>query len=217
MYSNAHILILHDCLFAAECLSLGLSADPNMCVVDLMAYEEANFTMTHRPVDIVLIHLAAPWPAVLRPAAEINAEVPGAKIVILGVPPGESHMIDCIKSGALAWLPKSASLQEVRRTLANINEGKLIYAPRLTYRMFRCLSELSANGQLTEGLGATMLTGREMEVMELLADEKSNEQIAASLHLSVHTVKKHVHNILERLQIRSRSQLLERPDLSNES
>ena len=216
MRSNIHVLIAHDCLFAAECLAIGLTADPHICVAHV-AEAEAVATATDQLPDIVLIYLTSPWPAPLRLAGEINAQTPASKIILLGVPLGENYILDCIKTGAKGWLHKSTSLREVHLTLKNINEGHFIYSPRLTNSMFRCLCELAATGPLIESLGSAALTAREIQVMELLAEDKSNQQIAARLHLSVHTVKKHVHNLLAKLQVCHRDQLVQTADVSRET
>ena len=212
---QSRVLIVHDCLFAAESLSLGLSADPDIRVVDIVLAEGAIATATELVPDAILVYLTSPWPESLRVATAINARVPTANIILLGVPAGHSFILDSIKAGAKAALPKSASLQEVLRTLININKSSFSCSPQITHVMFRHLYELSLANAGAENVSAT-LTPRELEVVELLAENKSNQEIAASLHLSVHTVKKHVHNLLRKLRLRHRTQLVHAAESSGD-
>jgi DNA-binding NarL/FixJ family response regulator len=204
--SKIDAAIVYDCLFAAECLATGLATDPGICVTALVqAGHTRVLELDHLP-DIFVIYLTSPWPAPVQIMTEIRDQTPAAKVLLLGVPHDESSILDCIRAGACGWLHKSASLHEVCSSLADINEGKIIYPPSLTYRMFCRLYELASTSALTTS-NAAPLSAREVQVMELLGQNKSNQEIAASLHISVHTVKKHVHNLLAKLQIRHRDEL----------
>jgi DNA-binding NarL/FixJ family response regulator len=203
------VVIVYDCLFAAECLAIGLAADPGISVVAFTEEEAALSKLTDQTPDSIVIYLTSPWPGPLQLTSEINTRIPAAKIILLGVPLDDSYILDCIKAGAKGWLHKSASLQQIRETLTNTNESEGVWAPRLANIMFRCLCELAATGSPNENTGPATISTREMQVMELLAEHKSNEEIAALLHLSVHTVKRHVHNLLTKLQLRHRTQLVQ--------
>jgi DNA-binding NarL/FixJ family response regulator len=201
------VLIASDSQLSAECLSLGLSTAPHVSVVAVTGEEEVVAkTMEHLP-DILLVHFPSEWPTALRLAGDVTAGVPECKVILVGVPSGESEIIACIEAGARGWLPQSVSLEDLKVVIQKVNEGEIVCSPRVAHSMFRRLSELAANSPVTEGFGSSALTARELQIMELLAEEKSNQQIAADLHLSVPTVKKYVHNILEKMQLSSRAQL----------
>jgi len=204
--SIPRVLIAYDSLYSAECLSLALSTAA-ISVVDMVEGPKALTKVVRYSPDILVIQILSDWHQALRLCGNATVSLPGLKVLLLGLPQGEENAIECIKAGAMGWLHSSASLNEIKRTIEYINEGKLTCPPKLAYQMFGCLGELAATYSPTGSITSQYLTTREKQVMALLAQEKTNEQIANALHVSTHTIRKHVHKIFQKLQISSRAQL----------
>jgi DNA-binding NarL/FixJ family response regulator len=129
---------------------------------------------------------------------------PNAKIVILGSPDTLSNVLNCIEAGASGYVSKRESLQGLAQALQQCVVGEMPISNDLTVMAFSRLAELSRRSGKIEML-ESRLTLREITVVKLIADGQTNKQIADSLSLSVHTVKNHVHNILEKLAIQTRA------------
>ena len=206
LISSIRVVIGSESLIAGECLSLGISAMPGFEVAGVAGKGEPMGALMERLPHLVALYFPSNQGMALQLTREITDHTPGTKVILLGLDDSEAAPLDGIEAGASGWLARSASLGDLRLLLGKVSEGEVVCSPRLAYKMFERVSELAANSLLSEG-AASALTMREMEVMELIAQDKSNEQIAAQLCLSVHTVKRYVHSLLEKLRVGSRGQL----------
>jgi two-component system nitrate/nitrite response regulator NarL len=99
---------------------------------------------------------------------------------------------------------KDASFDEFFATIRAVADGAEVLPPALTNTLFSQIARGAASGNSASILESVRLTGRERQVVELLGEGLSNKEIAARLQIAVHTVKSHVHNVLEKLALRSR-------------
>jgi DNA-binding NarL/FixJ family response regulator len=99
---------------------------------------------------------------------------------------------------------KDATFEEFFSTIRAVARGVQVLPPELTNSLFDQIVRSAIGGSRTRTIEAVRLTARERQVVELLGDGLSNKEIAKRLHIAVHTVKSHVHNVLEKLSLRSR-------------
>jgi len=118
-------------------------------------------------------------------------------------------MAQCVASGASGCLLEDASLDELKLSIDRLVSGEHVCSPQLVSAMFRQLVELSRDSIVAERAGEVNLTPRERQILQLMAERMSNQAIADSLSLSLYTVKNHVHNILEKLQVDDRFDAIE--------
>jgi DNA-binding NarL/FixJ family response regulator len=137
---------------------------------------------------------------------EICALTQQIKTIVVGVPDAEEDILDCIeRNGAAGYLLASGSLEELFTNIRAIMKGETLCSPRIAslafHRMSRLARQMRASVPPTTG---TCLTHREAEIVKLIEENLSNKEIAARLHIEVSTVKNHVHNILDKLQLPNR-------------
>ena len=130
------------------------------------------------------------------------------KIVAFAVPSDEHAILACIEAGAAGYVPRESSLDELVETVECVARGEGRCSPKLTASLFRRVAVL-ANGP-DPLRSQDVLTPRERQIVELIGQGLSNREIAGKLSIEVATTKNHVHNILEKLRLNRRSQVLAR-------
>lgn len=147
--------------------------------------------------DVVLMDFRLPDGEGTKAAAQIKAECPETKVVMLTAEVHESIVLEAIEAGCSGYLLKNAKLEEVFDAVLAANAGEALISPAI---LARVLPKLRSG---TGGLGF-QLSRREMEVLRLLSEGRSNQSIAEVLVLSPNTVRNHVQRILEKLGAHSK-------------
>jgi DNA-binding NarL/FixJ family response regulator len=136
-------------------------------------------------------------------AREILATEPGLRLCVLAVSEREPDVIASVLAGVRGYLLLDASPDRLVRSLATVAGGGALIAPRMAARLLSAFAALPG-GPAPLHDGPDALTEREREILTMVAGGASNRQIAEELWISPHTVKVHVHNILEKLRVRNR-------------
>ena len=152
--------------------------------------------------DLVLMDINMPVMSGLEAIRLIKAENPEVKIVVLTVSDEDEKLFEAIKSGADGYLLKSLESDEFFHLLTGLPRGETPISPLLAAKI------LQEFAHLQRGKGEETLTEREQEVLRLLAQGALNKEIAAALVISENTVKYHVKNIMEKLHLRNRGQVI---------
>lgn len=158
--------------------------------------------------DIVLYDIGRSDDAALAEIRQFSETWEG-KLVALGLDEVEEKILRFVEAGAAAYVLKEVSVEELVRTLKRLGDGETVCSPKLALSMFSRLAHLARARRREENLEAFDLTMREMEILRLVARGLSNKEIARDLCLSFHTVKNHVHNILDKLKVEHRSQAVD--------
>ncbi len=154
--------------------------------------------------DVLLLDLRIPEPDGVRVTAEVVAQQPDVRVLILSASGEQKDVLEAVKAGASGYLVKSASRAELLDAVERVGEGDTVFTPGLAGLVlgeYRRLSETPAQADSPE------LTPRETEVLRLVAKGMSYKQIADQLVLSHRTVQNHVQNTLRKLQLHNRVQL----------
>ncbi len=146
--------------------------------------------------DVIILDIAMPGGG-LSAAREIAAACPATRIVMLTVSEDEDDLLAAVKAGASGYVLKGAGAGELVRVIRSVHAGEVYVAPALAWGMLRELRSprTSPYDELTE---------REREVLELVAEGLSNQEIGDRLGLAEKTIKHYMTNILGKLQVRSR-------------
>lgn len=152
--------------------------------------------------DIVLLDMATPESFDVVPDIREIADPP--KIVALAVPNAEGDLLACAEAGIAGYVTRDDSLDTMIDAIEAVARGELRCTPRLAAALFERVSALSSSTR--EPMPEDRLTPREREIVGLIDDGYSNKAIALRLHIELPTVKNHVHNILEKLQVRGRGE-----------
>jgi two-component system nitrate/nitrite response regulator NarL len=152
--------------------------------------------------DVILVDQAMPaGGATIR---DLLALMPSPKVLALGVAETEGDVIACAEAGASGYVAREASLDELVAAVESVGRGELLCSPRAAASLMRRVA-LRAAGNV-EPIPANRLTIREVQIVRLIEQGLSNKEIASRLGIEVATVKNHVHNVLEKLQVHRRAE-----------
>ena len=178
--ADARFSICSEVADAAEAVQAAVSKQPDICLLDIRMPGSG---------------LAAAW--------EIAARLPRAKIVMLTVSDDDTDLFTALRAGAHGYLLKGASGDQIRCAIHAAASGEIIFGAQLAARMLACFTAATAPSP-----PFPQLTGRERQVLDLLAQGRANTAIATRLSLSHKTVRNHVSNILAKLQVTDRAQAI---------
>ncbi len=157
--------------------------------------------------DVVLMDIRMPKINGIEAARQMKDIAPSAKIIILTISDEEEDLFEAIRAGASGYLLKDIPLDEVAEAVRSVHGGQSLINPSMAGKLlseFATLARRDAEDEPAKHAPAPKLTDREMEVLRLVARGMNNRDIAKELFISENTVKNHVRNILEKLQIHSR-------------
>jgi DNA-binding NarL/FixJ family response regulator len=156
--------------------------------------------------DVVLMDVRMPRSSGIEACRTIKAVVPSAKIIILTMSDEEEDLFEAIRAGASGYLLKDIPLDEVSEAVRAVHGGQSLISPTMAGKLLTEFATLAKRDseEPPQQLPAPKLTDREMQVLKLVARGMNNRDIAKELFISDNTVKNHVRNILEKLQIHSR-------------
>lgn len=154
--------------------------------------------------DIVLLDIAMPGLTGIDAARLIRTASPRTGIVMLTVHADEEFLFEAIKAGAMGYLLKDASPEELMRAIRLIHAGEGLLAPSMAAKVIREFARTREARDLAGVLNP--LTQREVQILQHVAEGLANKEIARKLSISERTVKNHLSNIMEKLHVNSRTQ-----------
>src|SRR5437762_13091507 len=154
--------------------------------------------------DVVLMDVRMPRVSGIEATRTIRDVIPTAKILMLTVSDEEDDLFDAIKAGANGYLLKEISIEEVADAIRSVVQGQSLISPSMASKLLNEFNTLAKQADEKPRLQAPRLTTRELEVLKLVAQGMSNRDVAEALFIAENTVKNHVRNILEKLQLHSR-------------
>ncbi|HEU4911474.1 MAG TPA: response regulator transcription factor [Actinomycetes bacterium] len=153
--------------------------------------------------DIVLMDVRMPRRSGIEACTAIKEVVPSAKIVMLTISDEEADLYEAIKAGASGYLLKEISIDEVASAIRSVAGGQSLISPSMASKLLSEFATMIKKDERQQ-VPAPRLTDRELEVLKLVAKGLNNRDIAKELFISENTVKNHIRNILEKLQLHSR-------------
>ena len=204
---RVRILLADDHTVVRKGLRLLLESVPGYEVVAEAAsgHEAALLAEKNRP-DVVVMDVAMPVLNGIEAARQITAKLPGTAIVFLSMHGDESYVLRGLKAGARAYLLKDSAETDLLQAVKAVSEGKAFFSPAIS----KLLVEDYMRQMRERGVDDSfeLLTAREREVLQLLAEGKSNKEAAGVLNLSLHTIETHRANILQKLNLHGQAELI---------
>ncbi len=177
-----------------------LGADGDFEIEDVDDGDQAIERMTADPFDVVLLDVRMPGRSGVEVCAEIKAIAPTTGIIMLTASDEEADLYESIRAGASGYLLKDGSTyDQVAEAVRVVAGGQSLISPAMATKLLDEFVQMSR-----DPVQSTSLTARELEVLRLVARGMSNRDIAKELYISENTVKNHIRNILEKLQMKSR-------------
>ena len=152
--------------------------------------------------DVILMDVRMPKRSGIEACVAIKEVAPTARIIMLTVSDEEADLYDAVKNGASGYLLKDSSIDEVAQAIRVVADGQSLISPSMAIKLLDEFKQMSRADR--QQVPSPRLTDRELEVLKLVAQGLNNREIAKRLFISENTVKNHVRNILEKLQLHSR-------------
>ncbi len=203
------LLIVNEIRLMGNVIVAALEDEPDIEVAACVTtYDEAIQVVRENEVDVALVSTRLPDHGGLRLTNAINDLAPSTKVLALGLTEEKKRVLRYVEAGAAGYVLKDDSLEDLIEIVRATQEGRVFVSPEIAAAMMERLSDLA---QMFAGVennitDTTALTSREVEVLELISKGFTNYQIAQHLVIEVGTVKNHVHNILEKLNVSSRGE-----------
>lgn len=154
--------------------------------------------------EVALIDIGMPDKDGLEVTKTLHQALPQLKIIILGLVDLTDEIMACIEAGASGYVLKESSFEYLVQTIRSVYRNEAFCSPRMAASIFSRIAELTTEIKEQIPSSAVNLTKRELDVINLIAEGLSNKEIAEKLFIETQTVKNHVHNILEKLQLHNR-------------
>jgi NarL family two-component system response regulator LiaR len=201
MTSSIRILIVDDHAIVRKGIRALLSTEKDVEIVGEAGdgAEAVALAKTLVP-DVVLMDLVMPKMDGIEATRQITAQLQGVRILVLTSFAADDKVFPAIKAGALGYLLKDSGPDELVQAIHHVHQGEPSLEPSIARKVLQELSHPPQNPPTSDPL-----TGREVEVLRLVAQGRSNREIAGQLVISEMTVRTHVSNILSKLQLASRT------------
>jgi len=200
---SVRVIIVDDQELFRRGLTMLLAAEPDIEVVGEAGDGQAGVALAESAApDVVLLDVRMPRLSGIEACQAIKELVPSAKLIMLTVSDEEADLYEAVKSGASGYLLKDSSIEQVAQAVRVVADGQSLISPSMAVKLIDEFKALSRPDP--QGSGALRITDRELQVLRLVATGMNNRDIAAELFISENTVKNHVRNILEKLQLHSR-------------
>ena len=199
------LILIDDNRLMREGIAVMIRTQPGFKVLAASAdVDEALAKAREARPDVILVDFGLEDHDSVSLTATVHAEIPGARVIIMGLLPIQEDVAMYVRAGASGFIMKDASFDDFFATIRAVAGGAEVLPQALTNSLFSQIARNAAGGSKVRIMEAVRLTNRERQVIELLGEGLSNKEIATRLHIAVHTVKSHVHNVLEKLALRSR-------------
>ena len=205
------VLVVDDQSLIRRGLAVILAMEPDIDVVGQAAdgEEAVQVALRERP-DVVLMDLQMPRLGGVAATRAIAADLPGTQVVVLTTFDTDELVFEAIRAGAQAYLLKDAPESEVLETIRAVHRGESHLSPNIARKVmeqFRLLPAGAPPPKEDDAASLDALTAREERILGLIAEGKSNKEIAKTVFLAEGTVKNYVSRIMEKLHARTRTEL----------
>lgn len=203
------VVLAEDHQVIRRAFAATLSLEPDITVVGEAAdgVEAIEMVRAWRP-DVVLMDLQMPRGGGIAAIRRIVAEYPNTQIIVLTTFDTDDLVLEAVSAGAHAYLLKEASEQEILATIRAVKRGESGLSPRIARTVLDGLRSLQPASETSgEEPPAEPLTAREERILALVAEGRSNRNIAETVFLAEGTVKNYVSRIMEKLNVQSRTEL----------
>jgi two-component system, NarL family, nitrate/nitrite response regulator NarL len=203
------VLIAHDVRLMGSLIALALKNEPDVEVVGCATTIDEALELAPQ-CDLALVRSSMSESGAYELTSAIAKQYPSVKVIVTGVPESELVIVKYIEAGASGYVLENDSVEQLLMTIRAVYSGAGVISPSMVAVLMSRVAQLTEQGRTADqgdGAAATALpnlTAREREVLELVARGLSNPEIAERLTLELGTVKNHVHNILDKLNVSSR-------------
>jgi DNA-binding NarL/FixJ family response regulator len=201
MESKIRVLLADDHIVLREATAELVNHQPDMVVVGQASTGEETIRLARQlAADVIVMDLAMPRGNGLEATRQVLTECPETQVLVLTAHQDREHVIPLLEAGAIGYLPKTVSLNELLEAIRAASRSESVLPPSIASVVVRHLARETAEPE------QPALTSRELEVLCLVAQGLSNHQVARRLCLSVRTIEAHLTHIYNKLGVGSRTE-----------
>jgi len=203
------VLLVNEIRLMGNVIAASLEDESDIKIVArVTSLEAALKVVNEKEVDVALVSTRLPDQGAIKLTGAITDLAPDTKVLALGLTEEKKRVLRYVEAGATGYILKDDSLDDMLETIRATHEGKVLVSPEIAAAMMERISNLAQMLSDVENsvTDEADLTPRELEVLQLIGKDLTNQQIAEQLVIEVGTVKNHVHNILEKLNVSSRGE-----------
>lgn len=203
------VLLVNQIRLMCNIITSVIEDEPDIEVVGCATSPEEALAIVRRGiVDVAVVSTKLPAQGALELTNAITQMAPRTKVLALGLTENKDRVLRYVEAGAVGYILPDDSLDKMLATIRAARDGEAHVSPEIATAMMERITELTqmfaqVESSVVESAG---LTPRELEVLELIAQDKTNQEIAEELVIEVGTVKNHVHNILDKLNVSTRGE-----------
>jgi DNA-binding NarL/FixJ family response regulator len=201
------ILLINEIQLISNVIAASLEDEPDIHIAECVStVEEGLQIIQEQKIDVVLVSTRLPNSGALQFIKQVTRDTPSTKVLVFGLTEDKKHVIQFVEAGASGIVSKDDSISELLKTIRAASDDRAIVSSEIAAALMYRLSEVT---RLLMDCSDSYpdeanLTPRELEILEMIGDKMTNQQIADALVIEVGTVKNHVHHILEKLGVHSR-------------
>jgi DNA-binding NarL/FixJ family response regulator len=201
------VLLVDEEPLISNIIATVLEEDPYIKVIGTAATVSEVLTRAQE-TDVILVNNQASERKTLELIKGISSAEVTAKIIALGLAESKTQVLQFVQAGAAGFVLKDASVDDLISRIRDINAGRIDVSPQIASALMSRLSKYSRllNNLQSQPLETATLTTREMEILEMISQGLTNQQIASRLVIEVGTVKNHVHNLLQKMNVNTREE-----------
>jgi DNA-binding NarL/FixJ family response regulator len=203
------VLLVNEIRLMCNIIAAAIEDEPDIEIIGSATSIGGALDIVRRGmVDVVVVSTKLPEHGALELTNAITQIAPGTKVLALGLTESRERVLRYVEAGAVGYILPDDSLEDMLETIRTAKSGQARVSPEIAAAMMARISELAQMFTQVESstVESAGLTARELEVLELIAQEKTNQEIAEHLVIEVGTVKNHVHSILDKLKVSSRGE-----------
>jgi DNA-binding NarL/FixJ family response regulator len=203
------ILLVNEIRLMCNVFAAALEDETDIEVAGIATnIEDALIKLRSNKIDVALVSFRLRDQGALKLTTQIADIYPETNVLILGLTEHKERVLRYVEAGAAGYILANDSVDDMVSKIRAVHEGEAHVSPEITAAMMKRISELAQvfaeiEMSVVESAG---LTEREVEVLELIGQDLTNQEIAEQLVIEVGTVKNHVHNILDKLQVSNRGE-----------
>ncbi len=204
-----HALVVHQAHLISSLITSVLTEEDDVYVVGRAAtVAEALTKIELSNCNMILVAATLPDGGALELTRTVAEQYNNIKVLVIGLPESESMILEYVAAGAAGYVLQDVPVERLLENVRAVHQDKAIVSPSVAAALMDRIAELSritSQHQLNPE-AYELLTPREREVLGLIGEELTNQEIAERLFIEVGTVKNHVHNILRKLEVNSREE-----------
>ena len=202
--NKIHVLLVNEILLMCNIIASVLEDEEDMQVVGMVTSVEAALDIAEN-CDVVLISTNLPEHGAIKLTRALVEKYAQVKVLLLGLAESESEILQYVEAGASGYILKDDTVELMLEHIRAAYNNTAFISPEIAAALIAKVNELAKHIQNYEGASLSFeLTHRERQVLQLLSQNLTNQEIAEQLVIEVGTVKNHVHSILEKLKVSSR-------------